>query len=64
MKNIQNQLLTLLLILLFFGCKTSQKTTILASSDDNLIRFNFLQINDVYEIAPLESGKVGGLARA
>ena len=32
-------------------------------SDDGIISFTFLQLNDVYEIAPLEGGKVGGLAR-
>ena len=32
-------------------------------TDDGIIRFNFLQLNDVYEIAPLENGKVGGMAR-
>ncbi len=31
--------------------------------DDGLIDFTFLQINDVYEIAPLEGGKKGGMAR-
>ncbi len=32
-------------------------------TDDGTISFTFLQLNDVYEIAPLEGGKVGGLAR-
>jgi 5'-nucleotidase len=32
-------------------------------TDDGLISLNILQINDVYEIAPLENGKVGGMAR-
>jgi 5'-nucleotidase / UDP-sugar diphosphatase len=32
--------------------------------DENTpISFNILQLNDVYEIAPLEKGKVGGMAR-
>ena len=31
--------------------------------DDGIIDFTFLQINDVYEIAALEGGKVGGMAR-
>jgi len=30
---------------------------------DSIVSFTFLQLNDVYEIAPLEGGKVGGLAR-
>jgi len=33
------------------------------SSEDSIIKFTFLQLNDVYEIAPLEGGKVGGMAR-
>ncbi|PCH53167.1 MAG: bifunctional metallophosphatase/5'-nucleotidase [Flavobacteriaceae bacterium] len=33
------------------------------SADDNTINFTFLQLNDVYEITPLEGGKVGGMAR-
>ncbi|MBK8492864.1 MAG: bifunctional metallophosphatase/5'-nucleotidase [Saprospirales bacterium] len=34
-----------------------------ASSDDGKIEVVFLHINDVYEIAPLEGGKTGGMAR-
>ncbi len=30
---------------------------------DEIVNFTFLQLNDVYEISPLENGKVGGLAR-
>ena len=33
------------------------------SKKDHTIKFTFLQLNDVYEIAPLEGGKVGGMAR-
>jgi len=33
------------------------------NKDDHQIKLTFLQINDVYEIAPLEGGKVGGMAR-
>ncbi|MFN0203690.1 MAG: bifunctional metallophosphatase/5'-nucleotidase, partial [Bacteroidia bacterium] len=29
----------------------------------NEVNFTFLQVNDVYEIAPLEGGKLGGMAR-
>jgi len=32
-------------------------------SDDGIIEFTFFHINDVYEIAPLEDGKKGGMAR-
>lgn len=31
--------------------------------DDQKIEFTILQINDVYEIAPLNNGKIGGIAR-
>ncbi len=34
-----------------------------AQSDDGRISIQFLQLNDVYEIAPLEHGTVGGMAR-
>lgn len=39
--------------------------TILSSctKDDNKIDFTFLQINDVYEIAPIQGGQFGGMAR-
>ena len=33
------------------------------STKNNTINFTFIQLNDVYEIAPLEGGKVGGMAR-
>ncbi len=42
----------LLFFLLFGACMRPQKT-----------EFAILQLNDVYEIAPLENGKYGGLAR-
>jgi len=33
------------------------------ATDDGKISIQFLQLNDVYEIAPLEQGTVGGMAR-
>ncbi|MCF6181804.1 bifunctional metallophosphatase/5'-nucleotidase [Lutibacter sp.] len=33
------------------------------AKQNNIVKFTFLQLNDVYEIAPLEGGKVGGMAR-
>ena len=33
------------------------------SQDDGKIDFTFLQLNDVYEIAPIQGGKFGGMAR-
>jgi 2',3'-cyclic-nucleotide 2'-phosphodiesterase (5'-nucleotidase family) len=53
--------------LLFFGslfllqsCKTYKGAT---TTDDGKITVSFVQINDVYEIAPLSGGKEGGMAR-
>lgn len=48
-------------IILCCSCKTSRPTT--TKADDGLIEVVFLQMNDVYEIAPLDGGKIGGLAR-
>ena len=33
------------------------------SKDDGKIDLTFLQLNDVYEIAPIQGGEYGGLAR-
>jgi len=49
----------LLWLLLGYACKSSEKLT----KDDHQISFRFIQLNDVYEIAPLEGGKAGGMAR-
>ncbi|MEO6254407.1 MAG: bifunctional metallophosphatase/5'-nucleotidase [Ferruginibacter sp.] len=43
------------------ACSTSQQTT--AAGDNGRIDITFVQINDVYEIAPLDGGKTGGMAR-
>jgi len=45
------------------GCKHTKEIITPTSTDDGIITFNFLQLNDVYEIAPLENGTVGGMAR-
>ncbi len=54
----------------FNACDPSKKTVKTPTTDmpemeidDGMIEVIFLQMNDVYEIAPLEGGKVGGLAR-
>ncbi len=53
------------LLTLIFGfsfltaCNSSKKL----GGDDGRIDINIVQINDVYEIAPLENGKSGGMAR-
>jgi 2',3'-cyclic-nucleotide 2'-phosphodiesterase (5'-nucleotidase family) len=51
-------LLGIVLVLLYAGCKTT-KTNI---QGDGYLDFTILQMNDVYEIAPLSDGS-GGLAR-
>lgn len=50
------------LITLFMACGPS-KETVEKVKDDGKIDFVFVQLNDVYEIAPLGGGKHGGLAR-
>jgi 5'-nucleotidase len=50
MQHLKNGLI--LVFVIFLNACSTQKTA-----------FNILQINDVYEIAPLEGGKAGGLAR-
>jgi len=52
MKSIKS-ILYFLSIILFLSC----------SKDDGKIDFTFLQLNDVYEIAPIQGGKYGGMAR-
>ncbi|MEO6134875.1 MAG: bifunctional metallophosphatase/5'-nucleotidase [Ginsengibacter sp.] len=49
------------IILGFSSCKTTRTSS--AAKDDGKIDVTFLQINDVYEIAPLQGGRVGGVAR-
>jgi 2',3'-cyclic-nucleotide 2'-phosphodiesterase (5'-nucleotidase family) len=47
------RLLLVIILGLLFSCK----------KDDQKIAFTFLQLNDVYEIAPIQGGKFGGMAR-
>lgn len=54
-------------LLLFFvitaiSCKTTRNTGI-TKEDDGRLEMIFVQVNDVYEIAPLDGGKIGGMAR-
>jgi len=44
----------------FTSCTSTRNAT---SKDDGKINITFIQINDVYEIAPLSGGKEGGMAR-
>ncbi len=48
-------------ILFLLGCSSSKQLT--DSKDDGLIEVIFLQVNDVYEIAPLPGDNRGGMAR-
>jgi 2',3'-cyclic-nucleotide 2'-phosphodiesterase (5'-nucleotidase family) len=43
------------------SCKTPRNIT--AGNDDGKIEVVFVQVNDVYEIAPLAGGREGGMAR-
>lgn len=54
--------LLLFLILGISACNTTQPATEVTTTQTP-IEFIILQLNDVYEIAPLEGGKYGGLAR-
>ena len=54
-------LLLLLPVLWIYSC--SSPKGIQGGKDDGKIEIRFVQLNDVYEIAPLENGKVGGMAR-
>lgn len=53
----------LLIITACGGSKKTQTDTAASIEDDGKIALIFLQLNDVYEVAPLENGKVGGMAR-
>lgn len=48
-----------LFIFVLAACRSGRST----SGDDGKINVTFVLVNDVYEIAPLEGGKVGGMAR-
>ncbi|MBO9682110.1 MAG: bifunctional metallophosphatase/5'-nucleotidase [Flavisolibacter sp.] len=47
-------------MLVLTSCSSTRKAL---SKDDRKIDITFVQINDVYEIAPLSGGKEGGMAR-
>lgn len=47
------KIIYLLSLTILFSCQ----------KDDGKIEFTFLQINDVYEIAPIQGGEYGGMAR-
>ena len=56
----------LLVFLVLFVIANSCKTTKLTSSkvkEEGTVTFKIIQLNDVYEIAPLSGGQYGGMAR-
>lgn len=58
-------LLSFLVLGFIVSCSSAKQVQVVEKAivDDGKISFTFLQLNDVYEIAPLEGGKVGGMAR-
>jgi len=50
----------LMITIVLASCSIFRKSP---SKDDGRIDVNFIQVNDVYEIAPLSGGKEGGMAR-
>jgi 2',3'-cyclic-nucleotide 2'-phosphodiesterase (5'-nucleotidase family) len=52
-------ILCLVIAVAFTACRTSKT----AKNSQNEVNITFLQLNDVYEISPLDNGKVGGMAR-
>ena len=53
--------LFIVVVLVSTSCKTTRNA--LSARDDGKIEVVFVQVNDVYEIAPLSGGKEGGMAR-
>lgn len=49
-------------IITIASCTTTRKTSI-TKTDDGKLELIFVQVNDVYEIAPMSGGKFGGMAR-
>lgn len=52
---------TIVLVISIVSCKTTQRAA--STQDDGKIEITFVQVNDVYEIAPLANGTEGGMAR-
>ncbi|MGV8916010.1 MAG: bifunctional metallophosphatase/5'-nucleotidase [Kaistella sp.] len=53
---------SLIFLLIFSACATVRNSPV-PMQDDGKITVTFVQINDVYEIAPMQGGKIGGVAR-
>jgi 2',3'-cyclic-nucleotide 2'-phosphodiesterase (5'-nucleotidase family) len=64
-----NRLISLCFALYIISCSTPQQATTSSkvvsnyNKKDGKVEWIFLQLNDVYEISPIENGKAGGLAR-
>ncbi|QOD61216.1 bifunctional metallophosphatase/5'-nucleotidase [Polaribacter haliotis] len=58
-KIFENKYLYLFFLLIITACSSIKNT----SKDNKKINFTFLQLNDVYEIAPIQGGEFGGMAR-
>lgn len=56
------KLVGFVIIITASSCKTARNTSTI-TKDDGKIEVVFVQVNDVYEIAPLAAGKEGGMAR-
>ena len=55
------QALVLMATFAIYSCSSTRRNS--PTKDNGQIDLIFVQVNDVYEIAPLEAGKVGGMAR-
>jgi 2',3'-cyclic-nucleotide 2'-phosphodiesterase (5'-nucleotidase family) len=58
---IRNFIHSFLVVVVLVSCSTPRNTA--GIKDDGKIKLVFVQVNDVYEIAPLSGGKEGGVAR-
>lgn len=55
-------ILSVLFAFIILGCKSTAPVSQTKVSQDEVV-FKFIQLNDVYEVAPLSGGKYGGMAR-
>lgn len=55
------RLITFIFLITTASCKTLRDASV--TKDDGKIEVVFVQVNDVYEIAPVAGGKEGGMAR-
>ena len=55
--------LLILLVIVSVACRTAKTPKNNSTNSQNEVSVTFLHLNDVYEISPLDNGKVGGMAR-